>query len=96
LTCTETWSSPSFPRNSPLVGRLVTVSWLLGDPAQPVLAALGPSARYYSAIEPEADAARTVLFSLPREEQVRRVAAVREAGLTCEGDPIVILTTGHA
>jgi hypothetical protein len=34
------------------------------------------------------------LTAQPRAEQVRRVTAAREAGLTCQGDPLDVLVHG--
>jgi hypothetical protein len=74
--------------------RLAVVSWLSGDPAQPGSAANPFMEEYSPEVARKAESARDALFSLPRDEQVRRVAALRQAGLTCEGDQWEILTHG--
>jgi hypothetical protein len=79
-----------------LVARVVAASWLLDGGARPVLADDPVPATVAPGLAQEAEAAKAVLLSLPRPEQVRRVAAVRQAGLTCQGDPLALLTRGSA
>ncbi|MDT7701970.1 MAG: hypothetical protein QOJ30_4295 [Pseudonocardiales bacterium] len=74
--------------------RLAVVSWLSGDPAQPGSAATPSLEEYWPEVARKAESARDALFALPRDEQVRRVAALRQAGLTCEGDQWDILARG--
>jgi hypothetical protein len=81
-------------RTEERAARLAVVSWLSGDPAQPGSAADPWLETYSPEVVRKAESARDALFSLPREEQVRRVAALRQAGLTCEGDQWAILTHG--
>ncbi|QFU89066.1 hypothetical protein [Amycolatopsis sp. YIM 10] len=70
--------------------RLAVASWFADGPARPVTLPRQYLARYAE----QAEFARGTLFSLPREEQVRRVAAARDAGLSCEGSMWAILTQG--
>jgi hypothetical protein len=75
--------------------RLITLDWLLGEPA---LSAAG--VQWYLPYETDTerralDAAWATLHALPRAEQVERIAAVRDAGLTCHGDPFDILVHGE-
>jgi hypothetical protein len=69
----------------------VTAYWLMGARTLPSTALPRTSIRYVS------DLARSVWATLtaqPRAEQVRRVTAAREAGLTCQGDPLDVLVHG--
>ncbi|GAA1778422.1 hypothetical protein [Streptomonospora arabica] len=74
--------------------RIVTANWLLGAELQPIPILYPWISEDSSAYQEMVRPAWETLRSLPREEQVRRVAAVREAGLTCEGDQLDLLTQG--
>lgn len=69
----------------------VTAYWLMGARTLPTTDLTRNSIRYVSTFTRPAWAA---LLAQPRAEQIRRVAAVREAGLTCQGDPLDILVHG--
>jgi len=74
--------------------RLITTDWLLGE--QTMSAA---DIQWYLPSETDADrqaidSAWATLHALPRAEQIQRIAAVRDAGLTCHGDPFDILVHG--
>jgi hypothetical protein len=75
--------------------RLAVVSWFDGDPAESVVAVRPSLAEYVPEVVAQATAARDALFALPRAEQVRRVAALREAALSCRGGLWEILVAGH-
>jgi hypothetical protein len=87
---------PGAGPDADLLARVIAASWLFDGGARPVLADDPALASRGPGFAQEADAAEVALLSLPRPEQVRRVAAVRQAGLTCQGDPLALLTRGSA
>ncbi len=63
---------------------------------QPVLAAAPALGDLAPKVATIGESARSGLFALPAGEQTRRVAALRQAGLTCQGNQLDILTRGTA
>lgn len=74
--------------------RLAVVGWLAGDPTQSITAARPAVATRWPSVVRQAEHARAALLAQPYQEQARRVAALRQAGLTCHGDQWRILTDG--
>ncbi|MBM2619651.1 hypothetical protein JIG36_29325 [Actinoplanes sp. LDG1-06] len=72
-----------------LVSAHVAGAWLMGtDKLDGVADALG----HYPELDQEISQVLTTLRAAPEAEQVRRVAAMRDAALTCGGDLVGILT----
>ncbi|WP_409185000.1 hypothetical protein F9C11_12365 [Amycolatopsis sp. VS8301801F10] len=67
--------------------RWVMAQWLVGSYTP-------PSSRRQPPLQPQTDPAWAALKAAPEAEQTARMAAARQAELTCTGDPLKILTEG--
>ncbi|EFL10964.1 MULTISPECIES: hypothetical protein [Actinomycetes] len=67
--------------------RWVMAQWLLGSYTP-------PASRIQPPLQPWTDSAWASLKAVPEAEQIARMAAARQAELTCTGDPLKILTEG--
>ncbi|SEO66043.1 hypothetical protein [Amycolatopsis saalfeldensis] len=73
-----------------LAARSVVSGWLGGGLKLP------SAARYYTGLTDLANQAWAGLQALPQQEQLARVAASRQAELSCQGDALTALTRGAA
>ncbi|MGW0949622.1 hypothetical protein ACWD4O_44820 [Streptomyces sp. NPDC002623] len=86
--CTPTgWTS----FGSDQYAQSVALGWVLGD-LKPLPGTL--SARSRDEVDAEARPVWKKLEALPRAEQLSRIAAMRAAAFSCEGDPFEVLSAG--
>ncbi|NJP99107.1 hypothetical protein [Streptomyces zingiberis] len=74
------------------IAAAVAVAWVVGE-VKPLPGSSGDLRGYGG---PGVDDVWKELTALPRAEQLSRISAMRAAALTCEGDPLDVLTGGES